>query len=158
MGALIGILGQGRPCGAYGADLSAKPRDTDAAVSQETLGLRLARLCRRAPVRARVVCPLRFFTMADLDGVFRQWVDETRGGKVCPDELKPLLEVMYKASPLNFLSCIVKNREDSNPVMDTEVWRQVIEQAVTGSSAAKPDAMVALVGRVSPCGRPPPLT
>ena len=86
--------------------------------------------------------------MADPDGVFRQWVDETRGGKVCPDELKPLLEVMYKASPLNFLSCIVKNREDSNPVMDTEVWRQVIEQAVTGSSAAKPDAMVALVGRV----------
>jgi hypothetical protein len=55
---------------------------------------------------------------------------------------------MYKASPSNFLSCIVKNREDSNPGMDTEVWRQVIEQAVTGSSAAKPDAMVALVGRV----------
>ena len=128
--------------------MSAKPRETDAATSQETLGSRIALLCRRALVRARVVCPLRFFTMADMDGVFHQWIDEARGGKVCPDELKPLLEGMYKASPLNFLSCIVKNREDSNPVMDTEVWRQVIEQAMAEAGVAKPGAMVALVGRL----------
>ena len=38
--------------------MSAKPRETDAATSQETLGSRIALLCRRALVRARVVCPL----------------------------------------------------------------------------------------------------
>eukprot|EP00966_Prymnesium_polylepis_P171941 3976080-Prymnesium_polylepis.1 len=59
--------------------------------------------------------------MASQDVVFRQWLDETRGGKVCPDELKPLFEAMYKDSPSNFLSCIVKDREGSNPGMDTEV-------------------------------------
>eukprot|EP00966_Prymnesium_polylepis_P086392 2000021-Prymnesium_polylepis.3 len=44
---------------------------------------------------------------------------------------------MYKDSPSDFLSCIVKNREGSNPRMYTEVWRQVTDQAVASVTCVK---------------------
>eukprot|EP00966_Prymnesium_polylepis_P186873 4331794-Prymnesium_polylepis.1 len=86
--------------------------------------------------------------MSGQEDIFRKWLDETRGGKVCPDEVKPLFESIIKNSPSDFLSCIVTSREGSNPgIMDTEVWRQVIDQAVAATHATAPSAMTALVGR-----------
>eukprot|EP00966_Prymnesium_polylepis_P325911 7381847-Prymnesium_polylepis.1 len=77
--------------------------------------------------------------MSGLDEVFAKWLCETRGGKVCPDDgLSVRLSILHR---------FVTSREGSNPGMDTEVWRQVIDSAATAAHAPALSAMTALVGR-----------
>ena len=104
-----------------------------------------SRLCARGG-RAWVVCPRRSRGMSGLDDEFLEWIEAVRGGKRCPDEARPLFEAMYKDSPVNFMSCTVKSRETSNPAMDTEVWRLVLEESST-AAGIKLAAMVAIAAR-----------